>query len=56
MTPEKREPLWCKVVKEAGARDDIYGPRLTRNPTKASVIHLPREGRKLKPEDKEFHQ
>jgi len=54
MTPEKRELLWRKAVKDAGAREDTYGPRLTMNPAKASVIVLPH--RKLKPEDKEFHK
>ena len=55
MAPDK-EMLWRKAIRQTGAREDRYGPRLTLNPSRASVIHLPREGRKLTRNDKDFSQ
>lgn len=53
--PDYDYDAYCqKLARNAGASDEITGPRLTVNPAKAAVIHLPREGRKLTPQDKEF--
>ena len=57
MTPKQRqehEKYLRTLAEKAGASDEIRGPKLTLNPAKADVIHLPREGRKLTPQDKEF--
>ena len=54
--PEReREYYLRKLAKRAGASDEIRGPRLTLNPTKATVIHIPKEGRRLTPKDGDFH-
>ena len=42
-----REKYHRKLVERAGASDEIRGPRLTLNPAKATVIVLPKEGRRL---------
>ena len=44
-----------KLVERAGASNEITGPRLTLNPAKATVIVLPKEGRRLTPNDGDFH-
>ena len=49
-----REKYHRKLIERAGASDEIRGPKLTLNPAKAAVIVLPKEGRKLTPQDKEF--
>lgn len=49
-----REKYHRKLVERAGASDEIRGPRLTVNPANATVIHIPKEGRKLTANDKEF--
>lgn len=51
---QEREYYVRKLAKRAGASDEIRGPTLTLNPAKATVIVLPKEGRKLTPQDKEF--
>jgi hypothetical protein len=53
---QEREYYVRKLAKRAGASDEIRGPRLTLNPAKATVIHIPKEGRKLTADDKEFDQ
>lgn len=56
MTPEQKEheSYLRKLAKRAGASDEIHGPKLTFNPAKANVIVLPREGRKVTSNDKDF--
>lgn len=53
--PDYDYDAYCeKLARRAGASDEITGPRLTLNPAKATVIVLPKEGRRLTPQDKEF--
>jgi hypothetical protein len=59
MTPEQvkeREAYHRKLVKKAGASDEIHGPKLTVNPAKAGVIVLPFEGRRITRNDKDFRK
>lgn len=51
----EREYYLRKLAKRAGASDEIRGPRLTLDPAKATVIVLPKEGRRLTPNDGDFH-
>lgn len=53
--PDYDYDAYCKkLARKAGASDEIRGPKLTLSPAKAVVIVLPKEGRKLTPQDKEF--
>jgi len=53
--PDYDYDAYCKkLARKAGASDEIRGPKLTLNPAKAAVIVLPKEGRKLTANDKEF--
>ena len=53
--PDYDYDAYCKkLARKSGASDEIRGPKLTLNPAKAAVIVLPKEGRKLTPQDKEF--
>ncbi|MCO6385022.1 hypothetical protein [Oceanicola sp. 502str15] len=53
--PEYSYEAHCrKLARKLGASDVVSGPRLTINPDKATVIVLPREGRKITPRDKEY--
>ncbi|MEC8629654.1 MAG: hypothetical protein VXY73_06155 [Pseudomonadota bacterium] len=53
--PDYDYDAYCKkLARKAGASDEIRGPKLTLNLAKAAVIVLPKEGRKLTPQDKEF--
>ncbi|WP_417268545.1 hypothetical protein [Celeribacter baekdonensis] len=56
MTPEQKEheAYLRKLAKRAEASDKIRGPKLTFNPAKANVIVLPREGRKITSNEKDF--
>jgi hypothetical protein len=53
---QEREYYVRKLAKRAGASDEIRGPTLTLNPAKATVIVLPKEGRKLTVNDGEFEK
>lgn len=53
---QEREYYVRKLAKRAGASDEIRGPTLTLDPRRATVIVLPREGRKLTAQDKEFSE
>lgn len=57
MTPQERDraKYQRKLIERAGASDEIRGPRLTVNPANATVIHIPKEGRRLTPKDGDFH-
>lgn len=57
MTPQERDraKYQRKLIECAGASDEIRCPRLTVNPANATVIHIPKEGRRLTPKDGDFH-
>jgi len=55
--PDYDYDAYCKkLARKAGASDEIRGPTLTLDPRRATVIVLPKEGRRLTPNDKEFDQ
>ena len=41
------EATWKKLVKDAGARTDHYGPKLTMNIDRASVVRCPDSGKPI---------
>lgn len=54
--PDYDYDAYCKkLARKAGASDEIRGPRLTLDPRRATVIVLPKEGRRLTPNDGDFH-
>ncbi|WP_372838301.1 hypothetical protein [Phaeovulum sp.] len=55
--PDYDYDAYCKkLARKAGASDEIRGPTLTLDPRRATVIVLPKEGRKLTAKDKEFSE
>ena len=41
------DETWKKLVKESGARTDRYGPKLTMNIDRASVVRCPETGKPI---------
>lgn len=56
MKREIQDITWRKLVTQIGARDETYGPKLTMDLSRASVIRDPQTGKLMARETEVFRK